>query len=261
MKLKRLAPIIQCIEKFNPLIYSSCIISLILNLNQLFMNVRLFLSISILLGMLFSSHLFGQSSPPLPNDTRWVRESEEYKSICEQTYRIAWASISKRINYNNQSVIVMDLDETVLDNSLYQVELFKKSESYSPDSWNSWVNLELSELVPGAKEFIFNYKNITKGIIVFISDRDASTLEATRNNLERLGVLSKDDIILLKQNNADSKVIRRKEVLQGIGRMETKGAKKVVAYFGDQMGDFPEDKRFRFSENKFIFPNPMYGKW
>ena len=43
--------------------------------------------------------------------------------------------------------------------------------------------------------------------------------------------------------------------------MESHGAKEVIAYFGDAMGDFPNDKKYQFSINKFIFPNPMYGKW
>ena len=37
--------------------------------------------------------------------------------------------------------------------------------------------------------------------------------------------------------------------------------KKIIAYFGDALGDFPEDEKYKFGVNNFIFPNPMYGKW
>ena len=43
--------------------------------------------------------------------------------------------------------------------------------------------------------------------------------------------------------------------------MEGYGPNSVLAYFGDQIGDFPNDTSFVFSLNKFMFPNPMYGKW
>ena len=215
----------------------------------------------ILFSMLFSITSNCQEKTTLPNDTRWVTKSLEYKSICEQNYSCAWASIGTKLKGAAHQVIVMDLDETVLDNSQYQVELFKKSEKYNPSSWNTWVKKEKATLVPGAKEFILNYKQKSKGFIVYISNRDAATLTATKNNLKSLGVFFDEDIFLLRKNKEDTKIIRRKEVLEGTGRMKNYGAKKVLAYFGDQMGDFPNDENYQFSRNKFIFPNPMYGKW
>lgn len=213
-------------------------------------------------SVLFSFEICAQTKEQLPNDTRWVRESMEYKSICEQTYKTAWTSLSKQRQKLQDAVIVMDLDETVLDNSLYQVQLHEKAESFNHKSWNEFVKLEISELVPGAKEFILKYKANYKGVIVFISDRDAATMKSTKNNLKRLGILFEEDVFLLKKNKDDTKELRRYEVLEGKGRMKKIGPKSIAAYFGDQIGDFPkEDQRYRFSHNQFIFPNPMYGKW
>ena len=50
--------------------------------------------------------------------------------------------------------VILDLDETVLDNSQYQVELFYKDESFNMESWSDWVLREEAELVPGSKDFI-----------------------------------------------------------------------------------------------------------
>ena len=155
----------------------------------------------------------------------------------------------------------MDLDETVLNNVQYQVELFETSEKYNPSSWDAWVNKELATAVPGSKSFILDFKLKYKGLIVFISNRDASTLEATQNNLDKLGLLFEDDVFLLRKDKRDTKNVRRNEVLEGIGRMQSYGSNSVIAYFGDQIGDFPNDTSFVFSLNKFMFPNPMYGKW
>jgi len=123
------------------------------------------------------------------------------------------------------------------------------------------VKKEIANLVPGAKVFINKYKNIDNAKIIYISNRDASTLEATINNMKKLGVFYEDDIYLLKQDKNDSKIIRRIEVLNGSGRMKKHGQLKVIAYFGDAIGDFPLNKNYTFSINKFIFPNTMYGAW
>ncbi len=197
----------------------------------------------------------------LSNDVRWVSQSSEYSSLCEQIYNSAKLVLKDQFEGIDSPIIVMDLDETVLNNVQYQVELFEKSETYNPTSWNAWVNKEQSTPVTGAKSFILEFKQKYQGLIVFISNRDASTLKATRNNLDSLGLLFEDDIFLLRKDKKDTKIVRRNEVLEGIGRMKSYGPNSVLAYFGDQIGDFPTDTNFVFSLNKFMFPNPMYGKW
>ena len=225
------------------------------------------MKLKIFLIYIFPILLISQNNTSLPNDIKWTTQSEEYKELCKQIYKNAWEKIERHIfdsNYQlgmKNRVIVMDLDETVLDNSKYQIELNQKSESYTPITWNKFVKKEISNLVPGAKVFINKYKNIDNAKIIYISNRDASTLEATINNMKKLGVFYEDDIYLLKQDKNDSKIIRRIEVLNGSGRMKKHGQLKVIAYFGDAIGDFPLNKNYTFSINKFIFPNTMYGAW
>lgn len=215
----------------------------------------------ILLFVLPISACQNEGDIKLFNDVRWVTQSSEYTSLCEQIYRSAGSVLQNQFEGVNLPVIVMDLDETVLNNAQYQVELFEKSETYNPTSWNAWVNKELATAVPGAKSFIIDFKEKYKGRIVFISNRDASTIKATRNNLDSLGLLFEDDVFLLRKDKEDTKNVRRNEVIEGIGRMQSYGPNTVLAYFGDQIGDFPNDTSFVFSLNKFILPNPMYGKW
>ena len=217
--------------------------------------------IYILLFILPISACQNKEGVKLPNEVRWVTQSTEYSSVCEQIYNSASSVLQNQFEGLDRPIIVMDLDETVLNNVQYQVELFEKSETYNPTSWNAWVNKELATAVPGAKSFILNFKEKYEGRIVFISNRDASTIKATRNNLDNLGLLFEDDVFLLRKDKRDTKIVRRNEVLEGIGRMQSYGPNSVVAYFGDQIGDFPNDTTFVFSLNKFMFPNPMYGKW
>ena len=215
----------------------------------------------ILLFILPISACQNEGDIKLPNDVRWVTHSSEYASLCEQIYNSAGTVLQNQFEGMDRPVIVMDLDETVLNNVQYQVELFEISETYNPTSWNAWVNKELATAVPGAKSFILDFKQKYEGRIVFISNRDASTIKATRNNLDSLGLLFEDDVFLLRKDKEDTKIVRRNEVFEGIGRMESYGPNSVLAYFGDQIGDFPTDTSFVFSLNKFMFPNPMYGKW
>ena len=198
----------------------------------------------------------------LPNDIRWVVNSSEYDILCEQIYTNAWKNLSAILKKtDSKSCIVMDLDETVLDNSKYQIDLTEKNESYNPESWSEWVNLKEAELVPGAKEFIDKVRE-TNVKIIFLSNRMEKNKIPTIQNMGKLEVISSNDIFLLRKDKKDKKHIRRNEIINGIGRFEKLGPLKVLAYFGDAKHDFPEaDNYYTFGRNMFMFPNPMYGKW
>ena len=198
-------------------------------------------------------------SEKLPNDIRWVVESDEYRMLCNQIYDIAKEKLRKIVltddHHPNQAVI-MDLDETVLDNSQYQVEIFEKGETFNMVSWANWVNRADAKLVPGAKEYIDLVRQL--GVqLIFISNRMDERLESTKKNMKKLGVYHDDDIYLLRLDKKDKKNIRRNEVFKGTSRMSTYGSFEVIMYLGDAMGDFEKTK----FNNNFIFPNPMYGKW
>ena len=204
----------------------------------------------------------GLYSNKLPNDIRWVVKSDEYSSLTEQIYNMAWVKIKKKIKKCKKEnlAIIMDLDETVLDNSGYQLYLTEQGEQYTPATWDEWVVKQQAKLVPGAYDFIkkVQSKNIQ---LIYISNRMDARVEETKNNMESLGVLSEDDIFLLRIDKADKKTVRREEVYSQTGRMEGKSSYKIIAYFGDAMGDFPTNKTSNFGNEYFIFPNPMYGKW
>jgi len=199
----------------------------------------------------------------LPNDIRWIRQSIEYRALCEQLFRQATVAILRKVKTEKNSdnlAVVVDLDETVLDNSLYQVERWKAGLSFTQDSWSEWVNREEAGLVPGAMEFLKAVRK--KGVrVVFVSNRMNKNLEPTRRNLLALEVLAPNDLFLLRLDKDDVKEVRRREVNEGKARMKKVGPLKVVGYVGDQMGDFPSDQTKEFGKTSFLLPNPMYGKW
>ena len=109
----------------------------------------------------------------LPNDVRWVIKSNEYKAICNQTYKYASIRLKKILkNYNGKEklAVIMDLNETVLDNSQYQIELIENNSSFSMKSWSKWVEKEIANTVPGSINYIKELRenNIQ---IIFLSNR------------------------------------------------------------------------------------------
>ena len=205
--------------------------------------------------------LFSNDSSSLPNDIRWVRQSGEYKELCMQVYRQAWYQVNRQAGSSGTKLaIVVDLDETILDNSLYQVGRWSKGLGFTQESWSEWVNQKEAGLVPGAKVFLEKTRNL--GVtIVFMSNRMHHNLQPTIENLKELSVWQKEDLFLLREDKQDTKDIRRKEVLEGTGRMKKVGPLKVLAYLGDQVGDFPDKSGEVFGVNQFLLPNPTYGKW
>tara|TARA_B110000438_G_C15812468_1_gene650258 strand:+ start:396 stop:1061 length:666 start_codon:yes stop_codon:yes gene_type:complete len=204
----------------------------------------------------------------LPNDVRWVKESNEYKALCHQIYSQALSEINNKLHYNRSSLnisdhnfaVVMDLDETVLDNSDYQVNMLNKNQTFSMESWSLWVKEEKASLVPGAFDYIafLRHNNIQ---IIFISNRMDARLQSTKSNMKKLGIYADEDIYLLRKNKQDKKTVRRDEIDKSIGRMSTFDQFTIIQYLGDAMGDFKDNKFDRFGMDQFIFPNPMYGKW
>jgi 5'-nucleotidase (lipoprotein e(P4) family) len=217
----------------------------------------------ILLFLFACSDNVKEEKEKLPNDIRWVTNSSEYQILSKQIYNNATLNLLPLINKKNEVfAVIMDLDETVLDNSAYQINLVENNLSFTPENWSEWVNQENATLIPGAKEFISKLREYANIQIIFLSNRMHSNLEPTINNMKKLNILDEKDVFLLRKDKADKKYIRRDEIILGKGRMNEMGPMQIIGYFGDAAHDFPkEDKFYKFGSNMFMFPNPMYGKW
>ena len=192
----------------------------------------------------------------------WMTQSREYKAVCLQTYANAWEKVAAAARKEpGPWAIVMDLDETVLDNSGYQRHLEVRGEAYGQESWEKWVIEEKSGLVPGAKEFIAKVRKLPRARIIFISNRYDRNTGHSQANLKKLSLSADNDIYLLRAPPNDPKSKRRNEVLTGTGRMKKHGAFKVLTWFGDAAHDVPDDPKLKWGTHKFMLPNPVYGNW
>ena len=210
----------------------------------------------------FKSHAAPPKAARFSSALNWVTKSREYKAVCLQTYANAWEKVAAAAKKQKGPwAIVMDVDETVLNNMQYQVELNAKGESHSQEAWEKWVKRKESPPVPGVKAFIRKLRKVPGGRIIFLSNRYAHNTELTRQNLGAHGMVEKVDVFLFRKVRADKKSIRRQEVFDGSGRMGVYGKLKVLAWFGDSAHDFPEGDGLKWGREKFMLPNPVYGTW
>ncbi|MFQ5603573.1 MAG: HAD family acid phosphatase [bacterium] len=214
----------------------------------------------------------------LRNDIKWVTSSVEYAALCTQTYRSAWQAVQQAAQtQTNNWVVVLDVDETVLDNSQYAVERTKIDSGFTPQSWAEWVFRKEAMLVPGAKEFIDGVRSLGPNAhIAYITNRNFEHEQATIENLQKYGLFKPGDTMLTRKNRQDKKSDRRRCLEAGTGRCKKNGPLVIVALLGDNIRDFMEvvgaekAKKYRTKElpgderwgtKFFMLPNPTYGSW
>lgn len=230
----------------------------------------------------------------------WVQQSGEYRALAYQAFNIAKFTFDTAQSYNiSRPAIVIDIDETILDNSPYQAGLLDTKKGFELNTWNQWIKAEKATAIPGSVEFV-NYVNQNGGKVFFISNRNAKSsptsqindLEiSTMNNLKAVGFTGiNPNTVLLK--GEFTKKINGKENSSKQWRIDavkngTADGKKytIVALVGDNLNDFDENAGLKNQERRnyvdktrnsygifridkgvvqpahIAIPNPVYGDW
>jgi acid phosphatase len=221
--------------------------------------------------VLFTAFTAYAQTPPATTslEIKYVRDSAEYSALSREVYRIATdAALAKGKATKGAWGVILDVDETALDNSTYQLERMTYTVPFEDVSWLAWINRSEAGSVPGVADFLTAVR-AAGGKVAFITNRDEKAREGTQRNLQRNGLWSSNDVLCLIADNYP-KSARRKEVAEGIGKCSWSGVKvNVVAFVGDQMGDFPQTGESfdgagsdtQFGRSFFLLPNPMYGGW
>lgn len=199
----------------------------------------------------------------------WYQTSAEAKALYLQGYNSAKDKLDEKLKHHKgkkKPAIVLDLDETVLDNSPYQAYASLKHKTF-PEGWHEWIATGNAKPVYGSKEFL-KYAD-KKGVEIFyVSDRDQKEdFKGTLKNMKDLNMPQADkEHILLKGENEKGKTERREKVRKN---------HDLIMLFGDNILDFDEPKESTlksrtdfvtkhkkdFGDKYIIFPNPMYGSW
>jgi len=209
------------------------------------------------------------AAPAPPRDLHWVRTSAEYRAIFVQTYRAATERLQELARGRTAGTwaVILDGDETVLDNSEYPRRLFERGTRFDINTWNAWVREAAADSLPGAAAFVRTVRELG-GRLVMVTGREEVVCEATRENLRRLAIPF--DAVLCQPPNVSGKIDRFRAVAEGT---TTTGLPRldVVMYVGDNIQDFPQATQAlrgaasasldNFGRTWFLLPNPMYGSW
>lgn len=219
------------------------------------------------------------------NAVVWMQTSLEYEATATQAYRLAMLQLDAALKEPSWTAaleqtgdaselppaVVLDIDETVLDNSYFQARLVRDRASYSPDRWGQWVREARAPAIPGALEF--TQYAAGKGVVVFyVSNRMADLEAPTRANLQALTfpVSDKTDTVLSRGERPEwqgsAKGPRRAHVARDY---------RILLLIGDDLGDFvvsadgtSEERHAHTKPNAewwgrrwIMLPNPTYGSW
>ncbi len=196
----------------------------------------------------------------------WYQHANEKKALYLQGFNMAKRAIDQTVaNYKGSKplAVIVDIDETVLDNSPYETFLIKTGQNFTHKTWDKWVQQARANPTPGAVEFTQYAKQ--KGVEVFyITNRREKNRQYTLVNLQNQGFAYADSSHLLMRTTTSDKTARRQIV---------QSKYHVICYIGDSMGDF--DQKYEddkeglliykdvdsFGTKYIVMPNPMYGHW
>lgn len=201
--------------------------------------------------------------------TVWFQQSAEMEASYLQAYEWAKFLIDQKLDTlkkGSKTGVILDIDETVLDNSPYEVQLIRNGGQYGSATWKAWTDQARARALPGALDFV-KYAQ-SKGVEVFyISNRREIELEATLKNLDSLDFPNADTTHVLLMKDTGDKTARRAKVNKQV---------QVILYVGDNLTDYSEafaDREADLGKNaihstksKWLYefvmlPNPMYGEW
>jgi len=226
-------------------------------------------------------------TPPhdILNATLWMQRSVEYRANSLAIFALAkmrldqaladktWTGAPAEQTGNYQDLppaLILDADETLIDNSRFQVWMILNDKTFTGPVWTQFVNSNESEAMPGALDFL-KYAE-SKGVKLFyVSNRNADEEAGTRKNFERLGYPM--------GGNVDTFLFARKKPdwgsAKGTRRAFITKDYRVLLNLGDNFGDFSdayrgseaerlkafEDNKDRWGREWIMLANPAYGSF
>lgn len=210
------------------------------------------------------------SAPPLSNAIRWSRDSAEHKALFLQVYRAATLHVEQEAarRPNGGWAVSLDADETVIDNSVYQVERERAGLPFDGPSWHAWTQRREAVPLPGAKAFLARVRELG-GRIAIVTNRTVSECPDTEA-VFRAHELAFDVMLCKPDAGPSDKNPRFEAVAKGTTHAQLPPL-EIVAFIGDNIYDFPalsqairtqpDDAFAPFGTRFFALPNPMYGSW
>ena len=207
----------------------------------------------------------------------FMQKAAEYRALSYQAFNLARMQLDADFEKKNLKklpkaerkrarAVVVDVDETVLDNSPHQAFIVINRLPFTPEVWTQWVNERKAKAIPGAAEFLTYASG--KGVKVFyVTNRDEIHRQATIDNLKQTGFPDASDETVLVRATESGKEVRRQKIAEKY---------RTVLLIGDNLNDlsnvferksvadrFAEVDKTRemFGKKFIVLPNAMYGDW
>lgn len=213
----------------------------------------------------------------------WFQKSPEMQALYLQSYNNAKKALAFNISHKafpgKKNAVVLDIDETVLNNAPYEGWLIINDKEYSDSSWNEWVNESKAEPLPGTADFL-NYAQKAGCEIFYVSNRKKDTqLEQTIQNLKKYNLPFADENHVLLKTKEDTTLSGRSTKEKRRSVIENKFNCEILLLVGDQLPDFnnvfdisnnatsgqvtDSVNKYRdlFGSRYIVIPNPMYSDW
>jgi 5'-nucleotidase (lipoprotein e(P4) family) len=227
-------------------------------------------------GAAFFGHSEAQQTAPAPDNeylvgsTLWFQTAGEFRALAYQSYALAKMRFDLDLKQMKKDkmkrAVVVDVDETVMDNSPYEASLALKHRNHSAQFFTDWCKSESAGAVPGAVEFL-KYADARGARIFYVTNRAQGEKVCTSENLKKLGFPDVTDETVLVREDTSSKEPRRKRIAEKY---------RIVLLIGDNLNDLTnafekksvaernalvDGMKDQFGTRFIMIPNPMYGDW
>ncbi|MEA2103184.1 MAG: 5'-nucleotidase, lipoprotein e(P4) family [Candidatus Cloacimonadota bacterium] len=235
------------------------------------MKTRILIPALLLIFLLTS--LSANAENPQMNDESflmaalWQTTSAEYRALCYQAYNIARVNLEKdmQIKTEKKRAILVDMDETIIDNSLYNAVRVVREQEY-PKEFYKWIDSSKADAVAGAMDFL-NFADRNNYEIFYITNRRMESYDISLKQLQTMNFPQADSLHLLLKETSSNKETRRQMIA---------GKYHIALLLGDNCDDFSEEfyrksieerkNAVNFLKDEFgtkfiILPNPIHGAW
>lgn len=215
---------------------------------------------------------------PLLDATLWMQTAAERQALCRQVFALAterldqaladpaWSALGQGPEAARlPPAVIVDVDETVLDNHWYEARLVLDGVTYGSTSWAAWCAEQAATAVPGARAFCqaAHERGVT---VLYVTNRKDTEAADTAANLAALGFPVADGSVRTRGDDRD-KTARREQAAR---------EHRVLLLLGDAGGDFDgaldggtaearreaaDDLADHWGRDWLVLPNPMYGDW
>jgi 5'-nucleotidase (lipoprotein e(P4) family) len=200
--------------------------------------------------------------------TIWFQRSPEMQALYYQGYNMASLRLAEFVKQKTAKpkAVVVDIDETMLDNSPLEAQVIFNKAEFTPELWKKWSSMAKAKALPGAVEFSHFCDSL--GVeVIYISNRKIDEVDVTVKNLDSLGFAFARKENMFFRDKVSSKRERRDKVSEKY---------EIVMLIGDNLNDLSEvfenrgvdwgksvveHNKKEFGNRFIMLPNPMYGEW